>query len=682
MNLVKSFYYSLTNTSRPNIDFVNIGCLKFNQNFKGQIIILSFESKINIYLLQLNPLSFNLISCLKIYHEKLLTIEPINHIKFFEKNFPVISVVSNSEQYNENTISFYSILNNQKELKKLNKKYPISSVKFSAIYFGIGCVHGKIYIHSNINLDLIFKITTDLITKVGEIKETFGPTQTSIIFKQNLKKLKKEEKDDDNEDNNDDFVNVRSDFNEEKKEGKKRKQIVYHNILFDINNNSLVYQIIKNKIVKKEEKNIFENKQPESIFESIIKGTSKKINKFTEWSFNSFQNMNQLRKSYNITSDNIQKSTSSKLYLSIFNLNSSPIYNKYVSNQLLLPYFNEKIGFIKIDDLYLIVGNRENQMFYIFQYFASTNNKYSQANETTKNPYKLIYSIWRGYQGGPISSLNLSKDKRYCILTSKKGNSRIYYLPKREDQIIEILNFPSDSNKEDTGYEKLNEILNNNIINVEEINKIRHNNYNDTENSLFYSELIELEQFHLDNNISEEIKTEIKNLNKNMHTNLINNGRYFIILNDNFVYFYMIFNNESIIKMKKMQLKLNEEPGLMELNINNINKGLFHNLNKNYQQKKIEETFDNESTNLSFFSTPQLNPLFSFNHLNTWNNNKIKNEISFYENICNDLDYSNIEDKENKKRNKDKSNKIYNDEMLEENIKNVMNKDISEVIKI
>ena len=258
MNLVKSFYYSLTNTSRPNIDFVNIGCLKFNQNFKGQIIILSFESKINIYLLQLNPLSFNLISCLKIYHEKLLTIEPINHIKFFEKNFPVISVVSNSEQYNENTISFYSILNNQKELKKLNKKYPISSVKFSAIYFGIGCVHGKIYIHSNINLDLIFKITTDLITKVGEIKETFGPTQTSIIFKQNLKKLKKEEKDDDNEDNNDDFVNVRSDFNEEKKEGKKRKQIVYHNILFDINNNSIVYQIIKNKIVKKEEKNIFE----------------------------------------------------------------------------------------------------------------------------------------------------------------------------------------------------------------------------------------------------------------------------------------------------------------------------------------------------------------------------------------------------------------------------------------
>ena len=689
MNFVKSVYYSLTNNYRPNIDFVKICSLKFNSNFTGEVIILSFDSKINIYLLQLNPLSFNIISYLKIYHEKLLTIEPINHIQFFEKNFPVISVISNSEQYNENMISFYSILGNQKEIKTLKKKYPISSVKFSTIYFGIGCVHGKIYIHSNINLDLIFKITQDFINKVGEIKETFGPTQTSLIFQKNLKKLKKEEKEekdddnDDNQDNNNDFINRRSGLNEEKKEGYGKKRIVYHNVLFDINNNCLVYQIIKDKKVKKDETKIFENKPQESIFSSIIKGTSKKLNKFTEWSFNSFQNMNQLRKSYNITSDNIQKSTSSKLYLSIFNLNSSPIYNKYISNQLLLPYFNEKIGFIKIDDLFLIVGNRENQMFYIFQYFAPTNNKYSPMNENTKNPYKLIYSIWRGYQGGPISSFNISRDKRYCILTSKKGNNRVYYLPKRENQIVEILNFPSYSNKEDDGFEKLNEILNNNIINVEELDKINHNNYKDVGNSLFYSDLIEIELFHLDNNVSEDIKIKIKNLNNNLHTNLINNGRYFIILNDNFVYFYMIFNNESIIKMKKIQLNLSEEPGLMELNRNNIDKGLFHNLNKNYQQKKIEETFDNESTNLSFFCTPQLNPLFSFNQLNTWNNNKAVNEISFYENICNDLDYNNnSEDKENKKKIKDKNNGIYSDEMLEENIKNVMNKDISEIIKI
>ena len=681
MNFVKSVYNSLTNTYRPNIDFIKICHLKFNSNFIGLTILFSYESKINIYLLQLNPFSFNLISCLKVYHEKLLTIEPVNHIKLFEKDFPVISIISNSEQYNENSITFYSVLNGKKELKSLKKKYPISSIVFSTIYFGVGCIHGKIYIHSNIDLDLIFKITQDSIIKLGEIKDTFGQEQTSLIFKKNLKKLNKEE--DNNDENNKEYSNMRSDLYEVRKSGYGKKHFDHHNVLFDINNNCLIYQIIKDKKVKKEEKNILDNKPRESIFESIIKGTSKKLSKFTEWSFNSFQNMNQLRKSYNITSDNIQKSTSSKLYLSIFNLNSNPIYNKYVSNQLLLPYFNEKIGFIKIDDLYLIVGNRENQMFYIFQYFAPTNNKYSPINENASNTYKLIYSIWRGYQGGSLSSLNISRDKRYCILTSKKGNNHIYYLPKRENQIVEILNYPSYSNKEDSGYEKWNEILNNNIINVEEIEKVNHNNYKDLEHSLFYSDLIELDQFHLDNNISDEIKNKIKSLNKNQHTNLINNGRYFLILNDNFVYLYMVFNNESIIKMKKIQLKLAEEPGLIELNRNNINKGLFHNFNKNYEQKKIEETFDSESTNYSFFSTPQLNPLFSFNYLNKYNDilNQ-KNEIAFYENICNDLDYCDLNEKENKKKSKDKNKNIYDEEMLEEKIKNVLNKDISEIINI
>ena len=40
--------------------------------------------------------------------------------------------------------------------------------------------------------------------------------------------------------------------------------------------------------------------------------------------------------------------------------------------------------------------------------------------ENINNTYKLIYSIWRGYQGGSLSCLNISRDKRYCILTSKK----------------------------------------------------------------------------------------------------------------------------------------------------------------------------------------------------------------------------------------------------------------------
>ena len=160
--------------------------------------------------------------------------------------------------------------------------------------------------------------------------------------------------------------------------------------------------------------------------------------------------------------------------------------------------------------------------------------------------------------------------------------------------------------------------------------------------------------------------------------NSIINGRFFMILNDNFVYFYMIFNNETIIKMKKIQLKLNEDPGVIELNKININKDLYYNFNKNKEEKNIEDTFDNESTNLSFFSTPQLNPLFSFHILNNWNNNIETNETAFYENICNDLEYSNLDKKESKKRNK--NNKSDSEDMIEKNIKDTMSKRIEELI--
>ena len=109
MNFVKSVYNSLTTNYRPNIDFIKICHMKFNSHFVGLTLLLSIEGKISIYLFQLNPISFNLISSFKVYREKLLTIEPINHISLFENDFPVISVISNSEEYNQNTISFLLI---------------------------------------------------------------------------------------------------------------------------------------------------------------------------------------------------------------------------------------------------------------------------------------------------------------------------------------------------------------------------------------------------------------------------------------------------------------------------------------------------------------------------------------------------------------------------------------------
>ena len=678
MNFVKSFYNSITNSYRPNIEFIKICNLKFNSNFLGLTIILVIEKKINIYLFQLNPLIFHLISSVKTYLGNLLTIEPINHITLFDSNLPVISIISNSDQYNENLICFYSILK-QKELKIMKKKYPIMSVSFGTIYLGIGCNHGKIYIHNNSNLDLIFKITQHPVTRLNNNK-VFTSTNTSII----LSKSKSKNNNIDDESNEPNKKN-HSLLTEIGNSGYCKKQEGYYNVLFDINNNCIVYEITQDKKVKKEE-SIIQNKQQESIFESLIKGTSKNLSKFTEWSFTSLQNMNQLRKSYTISSnENIKKSTSSKLFLSIFNFNSSPINNKYIYNQLLLPYFNEKIGFIKLSNLHLIVGNRENQMFYIFQYYSQTNSKYPLKKGESKDTFKLIYSIWRGYSGGPLSSFDISKDERYCIITSTKGTNHIFFLPKRENQLIEVINYPNYSNKEDTGYEKLNEILNMKIINVEEIEKINHNNYNDNQNSLFYNKLIEIDHLYIENNFADDIKEKIKELNKNKYTNLINNGRYFLILNDNFVYFYMIFDNNSIIKLKKIQLKLIEEEGHLEQNKENIAKNVYFNCSLHKNGKNIEENFDNESSNLSFFSTNHLNPLFSFHTLKKGHKNNNENEIPFYENICNDLDYIDLNIKDNKKINNENKNSKENsnnvDDNIEEKIKELMNKDIQGIFK-
>ena len=675
MNFVKSFYNSITNSYRPNIEFIKICNLKFNSNFLGLTIILVIEKKINIYLFQLNPLIFHLISSVKTYLGNLLTIEPINHITLFDSNLPVISIISNSDQYNENLICFYSILK-QKELKIMKKKYPIMSVSFGTIYLGIGCNHGKIYIHNNSNLDLIFKITQHSVTRLNNNK-VFTSTNTLII----LSKSKSKNNNIDDESNEPNKKN-HSLLTEIGNSGYCKKQEGYYNVLFDINNNCIVYEITQDKKVKKEE-SIIQNKQQESIFESLIKGTSKNLSKFTEWSFTSLQNMNQLRKSYTISSnENIKKSTSSKLFLSIFNFNSSPINNKYIYNQLLLPYFNEKIGFIKLSNLHLIVGNRENQMFYIFQYYSQTNSKYPLKKGESKDTFKLIYSIWRGYSGGPLSSFDISKDERYCIITSTKGTNHIFFLPKRENQLIEVINYPNYSNKEDTGYEKLNEILNMKIINVEEIEKINHNNYNDNQNSLFYNKLIEIDHLYIENNFADDIKEKIKELNKNKYTNLINNGRYFLILNDNFVYFYMIFDNNSIIKLKKIQLKLIEEEGHLEQNKENIAKNVYFNCSLHKNGKNIEENFDNESSNLSFFSTNHLNPLFSFHTLKKGHKNNNENEIPFYENICNDLDYIDLNIKDNKKINKNsKENSNNVDDNIEEKIKELMNKDIQGIFK-
>ena len=144
----------------------------------------------------------------------------------------------------------------------------------------------------------------------------------------------------------------------------------------------------------------------------------------------------------------------------------------------------------------------------------------------------------------------------------------------------------------------------------------------------------------------------------------------------------MIFDNNSIIKIKKIQLKLIEEVGLLEKNIEYIDKNIYYNCSKYNEDKNIEENFHNDSTNLSFFSINQLNPLFSFHTLKKGYKNDInEKEISFYESICNDLDCIDINSNDYKKVQKEQNNiKEFcknNNENIEDKITKLLNKDIN-----
>jgi hypothetical protein len=132
----------------------------------------------------------------------------------------------------------------------MKKKYPIISVSFGAIYLGIGCNHGKIYIHDNSSLDLIFKITQNSITKISENKnKTFGSTAKSVIISKGNKNNNEEV---DINKNNDNDNNTQSLLFEVRNRGYSKKQEGFYNVLFDINNNCIVYEIIKDKKIKKE----------------------------------------------------------------------------------------------------------------------------------------------------------------------------------------------------------------------------------------------------------------------------------------------------------------------------------------------------------------------------------------------------------------------------------------------
>ena len=686
MNIVKVLNQSIHNIyqsfsqkeTRPNINFIKICYLKVDNNKNLLTIILICDYYIKIYFLQNEPMiEFKLVFN-EHFSFDIFDIKPINYFPD-ENNYekPIIGIFSNSNIFLNNYLKLYSI-KNKKIINTIQFKYNISHSDFGKKYFGIGCINGKIYIFDNKTCNKIFKISLEKILNIDENnnnKNLSSNSTTISLMIDNKNYINNSLEDVKKKDNLNptQSVLIGNNFIKNTKEKKENKyQNIFYETIFDISDNILCY------FISKEEKENLNNEQKEnnlSTFESFAVEAYKKISKLKDWSLKNYQNIINLRKSTNVKSNlDILDSKTSTLNVSIFDISKAKekkIQN-YYSEKLQIPFFRKKISFIKQikNGKFIIIGNKHSQFFYIFEFYSQTNSKYNFDSLIDKNiKYKLIYSVFRGFRNCNLLSFEMSFNNDFCCVTSNTGTTHLFNFPLRDNQIVEnIENTEIDGNKN----KQSEEYLNMKIINAIDIFKVKKDYYSDLNNSCFYSKIVFIDKVHLDNNNfnGNEINT-INEISKDKFMSSIKNGNYLIVLNDNIVYMYLIYNMDTIIPLKSIHLKLNLDKDSISENYTNISKNLYLNTiqNNDIKNKKININLDINTTNLSNFSIFQINPMFSFNFYSNIGLSFNRNEILTEEKNT-QITYINKENEDKLLIKKFSNDKKENSKLNKENLKN------------
>ena len=635
---IQNVYNSFsTKEKRPNINFIKITELNMGiENVTNISIILYVNERINIYLLQTDPIfELKLIFSQVFPLEKYKFIDSVNYISKFNNDLPLIFLINKNTEniLNSNYVKFYSVLN-KKVIHTINFKYKIKTYSFKEKFFCIGCKNGKIYVYNNKDLNLNFKISKNYIKNLLNNNIKFNSNQT-MNQENNFDKEKK------NEIllNNNDVNNIKK--NKEKNKTSKYLEN-YFIPIFDLSDNSLIY-FINNKEKKKNN----EINNSTSSIQNIANETIKNFSKLKEWSFKSVKNYNQLRKSTTITSnlETISDKDSEKIYVSTFifpeenkeNLNINP-------EKIPVPFFNDVISFIKIikKGKYIIIGNKNNHLFFIYELYPQTNYKYSISNPLK---YKIIYSLFRGISSCQLNAFDVSNDLKYSVITSNRGTNHLFYLPLRDNQIIENIFDNNNNNNFDEDY------LNMKIINGEEINKDKYNYYNSANHALYDSKIIFIDKIFLEHNLSNENINKLKEITSDKFLNQLSNKNFLFSLNDNILYINMIFDNKKIIPFKKIKINLeNNDKEIISQNFNLIKKNFFYNVNPNKTKIVNKNHINNlnfylDSTKLSNFSNFFKNPLFTFNIFKDKNNILYSSKL-IIENVIQLYYFSNNENKE------------------------------------
>jgi len=194
----------------------------------------------------------------------------------------------------------------------------------------------------------------------------------------------------------------------------------------------------------------------------------------------------------------------------------------YFLNNVNIPFFNDGIGSLQFlnKGKFFIVGNKNSQMFYIYENFPASNLKHDTDMQAKRSVYrnKISYSVFRGITKGVINNIDLSSCNKYLIISSNKGTFHLFAVPNKNEQINE--------NSSLFDYEYYNE-SNNKIFNAVNIEKIKYSGFIENCGNYVYktaSKLLSGCKVDLDE-IDAEVKKHIVKTNfaKKLNANLLLN---------------------------------------------------------------------------------------------------------------------------------------------------------------
>lgn len=280
-------------------------------------------------------------------------------------------------------------------------------------------------------------------------------------------------------------------------------------------------------------------------------------------------------------------------------------------SKIQIPFFEEGVGLVKFFNKgkYFIVGNKNSQMFYIYEMYPQTNLKFPHENSN----YRILYSLYRGVTSAFINTVEISSCRNYCVIGSNKGTFHFFELPKKDNQIFE--------NSSDFDYQNFDEV-NQKVTNAKNLDKIKLGNFLGNYIYKSSSKILKTNKLDIDKFFSDDMK---ENLLKSKFTKFINATILFTFTeNDPCIRLFYIHKkskkidinsniNSHIYSLKKIELEnfLNEEKDLIEKNYQDLsaNRSKIYFINK---MKSFKDFIELETTDRNFPDL-HINPLFTFN---------------------------------------------------------------------